>query len=203
MRYDIYAWSAPRDLSPEEAADRIEEWEARSGDPSQAPFEPSSDTAGFYRELEHDMRDLPGFAIVADAEPHTGRGPVWLQTDPAPPAHIVAVTLPRGSQSALREVLNDVYGIGTKFDLILLDANNGVLHEPMVEMAAYADATFWPSGAIRSAIAGGGGLVAAIAAYLIGIPIISGIVMIVGLFMFVLSVVVFVSYARKPRSTSP
>ena len=199
MRYDIYVWAAPRDLSPEDAVERIEDWEAGGGDPAQAPFEPSSDTAGFYRELEHDMRDLPGFEIVADAEPHRGRGPVWLQTDPAPPAHIAALTLPRGSESALREVLNDVYGIATKFDLILLDASNGRLHEPMAEMGAYADATFWPSGAIRSAIAGGGGLVAAIAAYLIGIPIVSGLVMIVGLFMFALSVMVFAGYARKGR----
>jgi hypothetical protein len=197
MRYDIYVWAAPRDLSAEDATHRIEDWEAGGGDPTQAPFEPSSDTAGFYRELEHDMRDLPGFEIVADAEPHRGRGPVWLQTDPAPPAHIAAVTLPRGSAAALRDVLNDVYGIATKFDLILLDASNGRLHEPMAEMGAHADATFWPSGAIRSAIAGGGGLVAAIAAYGIGIPIVSGLVMIVGLFMFTLSVVVFAGYARK------
>jgi hypothetical protein len=197
MRYDIYAWAAPRDLSPEDAADRIEDWEARGGDPALAPFEPSSDTAGFYRELESDMRDLPGFEIVADAEPHRGRGPVWLQTEPAPPAHIVALRLPRGSDSALRSVLNDVYGIGTKFDLILLDAANAVLHEPMAEMGAYADATFWPSGAIRAAFFGGLGLLAAVAAYLIGIPIVSGLVMIVGLFMFVLTVSVFVTYARK------
>ena len=38
---------------------------------------------------------------------------------------------------------------------------------------------------------------AAIAAYGIGIPIVSGLVMIVGLFMFTLSVVVFAGYARK------
>ena len=202
MRYDIYAWQAPRDLTPEEAADRIDAWEARGADPADAPFEASSDTAGFYRELEHDMRDLPGFEIVADAEPHRGRGPVWLQTEPAPPAHIAALTLPRGSESALREVLNDVYGTATKFDLILLDAANGRLHEPMAEMGAYAERTFWPNGAIRTAIAGGGGLLAAIAAYVIGIPIISGLVMIVGLFMFLLSVSVFVTYARNSRSSS-
>ncbi|HET9853025.1 MAG TPA: hypothetical protein VFP56_11030 [Candidatus Limnocylindrales bacterium] len=200
MRYDIYAWSAPRDLSPEEAADRIDAWEGRGADPVDAPFEPSSDTAGFYRELEHDLRDLPGFEIIADAVPHRGRGPVWLQTEPAAPAHIAALTLPRGSESALREVLSDVYGTATKFDLVLLDAANGRLHEPMAEMGAYADRTFWPNGAIRSAIAGGGGLVAAIAAYVIGIPIVSGVVMIVGLFMFLLSVAVFVSYARRSRS---
>jgi len=197
MRFDIYAWSAPRDLSPEEAAARIEDWEANGADPVQAPFEPSIDTAGFFRELEHDMRDLPGFEILGDAEPHTGRRPVWLQPDPPPPAHIAAVTLSRGSASALREVLNDVYGIATKFDLMVLDAQNLAIHEPMAEMSAYASATFWPHGAIRATVAGGGGLLAAIAAYAIGIPIVSGVVMIVGLFMFVLSVVTVGSEVRR------
>ena len=205
MRFDVYAWSAPRELSAEEAAARIAAWEMAAGedgpDPATAPFEPSSDVAGFYRELESDLRDLPGVEIIADAEPHRGRGPVWLQTDPPPPAHIVAVRLPRGSEHAVRSVLDDLYGIGTKFDLILLDANNGVIHEPMAEMAAYADATFWPGGAIRAAVFGVGGLLAAIAAYVIGIPIVSGLVILVGLFLFVLTVSVFVNDTRGRSRT--
>ncbi len=197
MRFDLYAWAAPRDLTAEEAADRIEAWEARGGDPTDAPFEASSDVAGFYRELEHDLRGVAGFELLADAEPHTGRGPVWLQTDPPPPAHVAAITLPRGSADALREILEEILGSGTKFDLVLLDANNGVIHQPLAEMAAYASATFWPRGAIQAAVAGGGGLLAAIAAYLIGIPIVSGIVIVIGLVMFVLSVVTFAAETRK------
>ena len=200
MRYDIYAWGAPRDLSVEDAIARIDRWEADGGDPALAPFEPSSDVAGFFRELEHDMRDLPGFEVVADAERHTGRGPVWLQTDPAPPAHIAAVRLPRGPETALRAVLEDVQGIGIKFDVVVFDAVNGVIHEPMAEMSAYASATFWPGGAIRSVVAGGGGFLVALAAYLIGIPILSGVVIVVGLFMFVLSVVTLVAELRKRRA---
>ena len=144
MRYDVYAWAAPRDISPEDAAERIDRWEARGGAPSDAPFEPSSDVAGFYRELEHDLRGMSGFEVVADAEPHTGRGPVWLQTDPAPPAHVAAIRLPRSSEEDLRDALADIYATGTKFDLIVLDAVNGVIHQPMAEMAAYASATFRP-----------------------------------------------------------
>ena len=196
MRFDIYAWAGPRDISAEEAARRIEAWEAAGGDPATAPFEPSSDVAGFFRELESDMHDLPGFEIVGDAEPHRGLGPVWLQTDPAPPAHVAAIRLPRGSPNALREVLADLYGTATKFDLIVLDGANGVLHEPMAEMAALASATFWPGGAIRSAVFGGGGLVAAIVAYRVGVPILSGIVIVIGLFMFVRAVSTFVAEAR-------
>ena len=77
-------------------------------------------------------------------------------------------------------------------------APSGV-HQPMAEMAAYASATFWPRGAIQAAIAGGGGLLAAIAAYLVGIPIASGIVVVIGAFMFVLSVLTFVAEAQKRR----
>ncbi len=203
MRHDLYAWAGPRDLTAEEAADRIEQWEARGGDPSDAPFEPSSDVAGFYRELEHDLRGMPDVEVLADAQPHTGRGPVWLQTDPPPPAHIAAIRLPRASPDDLRAALNDLYGTATKFDLVVLDALHGVVHQPMAEMAALASATFWPGGAIRAVIAGGGGLLAAIAAYLVGIPIVSGIVIVVGLFLFVLSVVTVVAELRKRKLPAP
>lgn len=197
MRFDIYAWAAPRDLSPEDAAARIEAWEAEGGDPAGAPFEPSSDTAGFYREVEHDLREMADFHIVADAQPHTGRGPVWLQTDPAPPAHIAAIRLPRTTPDALREALGVIYGTATKFDVVFLDTNQGVIHQPMVEMSAYASATFWPYGAIRAVVVGGVGLLAAVAAYLIGIPIVSGVVIVVGLFPFLLSIATLVAEARK------
>jgi hypothetical protein len=197
MRHDLYAWAGPRDLAPEEAATRIEQWEASGGDPADAPFEPSSDVAGFYRELEHDLRGMAGFEILADAEPHTGRGPVWLQTDPPPPAHVAAISLPRSSPEDARAALEDLYATATKFDLVVLDALRGVIHQPMAEMEAYANATFWPGGAIRGAIAGGGGLIAAIGAYAIGLPIVSGVVIVIGLFLFMLTVATFVSQARR------
>jgi hypothetical protein len=197
MRYDIYAWAAPRDLTPEDVIARVEAWEAEGGDPAKAPFEASSDTAGFYREVEHDLRDVAEFHIVSDSERHTGRGPVWLHTEPDPPAHIAAIRLPRTTPEELREVLSIVYGTATKYDLLFLDANQGVIHTPMAEMSSYASATFWPYGAIRAVVVGGLGLLASIGAYVLSIPIISGLVIIIGLFMFVLTVVTLVAEARK------
>ena len=197
MRFDVYAWAAPRDLSVEDAIARLEAWEAEGGDPARAPFEASSDVAGFFREVEHDLRDMPDFHVVADAEPHSGRGPVWLQTDPPPPAHLAAIRLPRTTPDELREALSIVYGTATKFDLVFLDANQGRIHRPMAEMSAYASATFWPMGAIRAVIVGLAGLVAAVVAFLVGIPIVSGLVIVVGLFLFVLSVATLVAEARK------
>ena len=201
MRFDVYAWAAPRDLTAEDAAARIEAWEAEGGDPAKAPFELSSDTAGFYREVEHDLRDMAGFQIIADSEPHTGRGPVWLHTEPDPPAHVAAIRLPRSTPEELTEALSIVYGTATKYDLLFLDANQGVVHQPMAEMSAYASATFWPYGAIRSIVVGGVALLAAIGAYLIGIPILSGIVIVVGVFMFGLAVWTLIAEARKRGSS--
>jgi hypothetical protein len=201
MRFDIYAWAAPRDLSVEDAVARIEAWEAEGGDPATAPFEPSSDVSGFYMEVEHDLREMAELHVVADAEPHTGRGPVWLRTDPSPPAHVAAIRLPRTTPDELRDALSIVYGTATKFDLVFLDANQGRIHRPLAEMSAYASSTFWPMGAIRAVIVAIVGLLAAIGAYVIGIPIVSGLVIIVGVFLAVLSVVTLVAEARKRDRT--
>jgi len=44
--------------------------------------------------------------------------------------------------------------------------------------------TFWPGGAIRAAVAGGVGAVMAVAAFFLRIPILSGVAMVVGAFLF-------------------
>lgn len=52
------------------------------------------------------------------------------------------------------------------------------------EMAAYASATFWPRGAIRAAVAGAVGGLLAVGAWLIGIPLLSGVLVLIGGFLF-------------------
>ena len=63
-------------------------------------------------------------------------------------------------------------------------------------MAAQASADFWPAGAIRAAVVGGIGLVAAIVAWNAGIPIVSGLIAIVGAFMALMAIVTFVAEGR-------
>ncbi len=74
---------------------------------------------------------------------------------------------------------------------------NGVLHLPLQELAAYASAKFWPAGAIQAAVAGGIGAVIAVVAWILGIPLLSGILMIVGGLLFVMAVYTFVHEGRK------
>ena len=64
-------------------------------------------------------------------------------------------------------------------------------------LAEYASATFWPGGAIQAAVAGGIGLVIAVVAWFLGIPVLSGIAIVIGGFLFVMAVYTFIHEGRK------
>jgi Flp pilus assembly protein TadB len=64
-------------------------------------------------------------------------------------------------------------------------------------MAAHASATFWPGGAIQAAVAGGIGGAIAVVAWVLGIPVLSGLLVVVGGFMVVMAVYTFIHEGRK------
>ena len=68
-------------------------------------------------------------------------------------------------------------------------------------MAAYASATFWPRGATQAAVAGAAGAVIAAVAWVLNIPILSGIAIVVGAFLLVMAVYTFVHEGRKRMAT--
>jgi hypothetical protein len=192
MPFDLYVWESPRDVDDARAAALVRDWEMAGADPAAAPFEPSTNIGWFHRELKNDNR---GVAIVSDANPNPSTRPVWLSgADTEPPARIVAIRL---THDTAAQVEGDVFDLAVKYDLVVFDARSGRVHFPMQEMSDYADATFWPSGAIQAAVAGGFGLLIAIGSWIIGIPILSWIVIIVGGFMFVMAVFTFVHEGRK------
>lgn len=193
MPFDLYVWEAPRDVDDAGAAALVRDWEQAGADPATAPFEPSTNLGWFHRELKNDN---PGVTTVSDANPNPSTRPVWLSGGgpDEPPARIVAVRL---THDTAADVEGDVLGLAVKYDLVVFDGRTGRVHFPMQEMSDDADATFWPAGAIQAAVAGGFGLLIAIAAWMIGIPILSGIVIIVGGFMFVMAVFTFVHEGRR------
>ena len=192
MPFDLYVWEAPRDVDHARAAALVRDWEAGGADPLTAPFEPSTNIGWFHRELKNDNTRL---VLVSDANPNPSTRPAWLSAnDVEPPARVVAIRI---THDAAEDALGDVYGLAAKYDLVVFDARSGRVHFPLQEMADYADATFWPSGAVQAAVAGGFGLLIAVIAWIIGIPILSWIVIIVGGFMFVMAVYTFVHEGRK------
>jgi len=90
-----------------------------------------------------------------------------------------------------------IFGLAAKYDLVLFDTRSRRIHLPLDEMAARASATFWPGGAIQAAVAGGIGGVVAVVAWFLGIPLLSGLLVLVGGFMVVTAVYTFIHEGRK------
>jgi hypothetical protein len=191
MTFDVYVWRAPRGVSDDEADGLVRRWQDAGGDPAASPFEPSTEVGWFHREL---LQDIPGLDVSSDAVARVHRTPIWLSTDDEAPARVVALRLPEGSS---HDVLEAVFGIASKYDLVVFDARSRRVHLPLDEMAAYASATFWPAGAIQAAVAGGLGGAIAVVAWLVGIPFLSGLLMLGGGFMFVGAVYTFAHEGRK------
>ena len=195
MTYDLYAWNAPRDLDPDRAEALIESWQESGGDPAESPFEPSPDVGWFYREL---MREVPGLDASSDAVPSESTAPIWLATAPESPARVVAMRLPPVPP---HDALEAILGLAAKYDLVLFDARSRRVHLPLEAMAAHASATFWPGGAIQAAVAGAVGLGIAVAGWVLAIPLLGGILVIVGGFLFVMAVFTFIHEGRAAAKT--
>ena len=193
MKFDVYVWAAPRGLDAAAAADLVQDWEAAGGEPSQSPFEPSTDIGWFRRELGS---SLPWLEVTSDAVPKPSRLPIVLSPDDEPPARVIAIHLPRDAD-ALRDALGEIYSLAVKYDTVVYEPARGAIHEPNREMAEHASATFWPRGAIRTVVAIVIGLGVAVAAWQLGIPLLSGGVALFALFMVAIFVVTLVSEGRK------
>ncbi len=161
------------------------------GDPRQSPFEPSTDVGWFYREL---LKDVPGVVAKSDAVGNPSSAPIWLATTDEPPARVVGISL---APTALRDTLETIVGLATKYDLVVFNARSRRVHHPLDEMAAHASAAFWPGGAIQAAVAGGIGAAIAVVAWVLGIPVLSGLLIVIGGFMVVMAVYTFIHEGRK------
>jgi hypothetical protein len=190
VKADLYVWAAPRDVDAQRAGQLLGDWEASGGDPATSPFEPSTDIGWFVREL---LEDAPGLEVATDAIPTQTSTPIWLSSKDEPAARIAAIRLP---QAPSIDRLDLVFSLAAKYDLTVYDAGDRRLHRPLDEFAEHASATFWPGGAVQAAVAGGAGAAIAVGAFLVGIPIVSGIAMLVGAFLFTGSVYTFVHEAR-------
>ena len=141
------------------------------------------------------MKDVPGLETSSDAVPSVSSAPIWLATTDEAPARVVGIRLSRDDRAL--DALEEIVSLATKYDLVLFDTGNRRIHLPLDEMAAYASATFWPGGAIQAAVAGGIGGLIAVVAWFLGIPILSGVLIVIGGFMAVMAVFTFIHEGRQ------
>jgi hypothetical protein len=186
---DLYIWAGPHDIDAAKAAELVATWQVAGGVPRESPFEQSTNVGWFVRELK---KDYPELMLETDAVPTITSTPVWMSGSNEPPARVVVI---RNYPSVAAAVHNDVMSLATKYDLAVFypDGPNGpVLQFPFQAMEEYASTTFWPHGARQAATAGVGGAILAVVAWFVGIPIVSGVLIVVGIFTAVLSVLTFV-----------
>jgi hypothetical protein len=179
--FDLYVWSGPRDVDAAAAAALVDGWLADGADPARSPFDSTTDMGWFFRELRADHPDIDA---VTDAVPRETRVPVWASGSDEAPARVVAIRLPSETGPG---VVESVYSLAMKYDLVIFEPRGPRVWRPLEDVTAFASATFWPRGAIRAAAAGTGGAILAAVAWLIGIPILSGVLIVVGLFLAILS----------------
>jgi hypothetical protein len=191
---DLYIWESPRDMDAAAAADLVADWQAAGGIPRESPFTESTSVGWFVRELK---QDYPELELETDAVPTVTSTPIWLSGSNEPPARVVVI---RDYPAAAAEVHADIMSLATKYDLAVFypDGPNGpVLQFPFKRLEEYASANFWPAGARQAATAGLGGAILAAVAWVIGIPIVSGVLIVVGVFMSAMSVLTFVWEGRR------
>ena len=194
MTDDLYIWAGPHDVDAARAAELVATWQSAGGIPRESPFEQSTNVGWFVRELK---KDYPELVLETDAVPTITSTPVWMSGSNEPPARVVVI---RDYPSVAAEVHEDVMALATKYDLAVFypDALNGpVLQFPFQALEAYASATFWPHGARQAGTAGVGGAILATVAWFIGLPFISGVLIVIGLFMAALSVLTFIWEGRR------
>jgi hypothetical protein len=194
MTFDFYIWKSPRDLDTDQTETLLKTWHEAGGDFAKSPFEPSTDVGWFYREL---LKDLPRIEASSDIPPNRSTTPIVLSATSEPPARVVGLRL---SPGALRAELDVIFGLAAKYDLVVFDPRNRRVHLPLEAMAAHASATFWPAGAIQAAAAGGIGGAIAVVAWFLGIPLLSGILILVGGFLFAGAIYTFIHEGRKAVS---
>lgn len=185
LTHDLYIWAKPHDLDADLTATLLGDWQAAGGDPAASPFKQSTDLGWFYREL---TENVPHLDALTDAVPRVTKTPIWMSGSDEPPARIVAIRL---SRPVKRDELEAIFSLATKYDLEVFDANRGTVQRPTEQLAAYASATFWPRGAIRAGVAGLVGAAIAAGAWVIGIPIVSGVAIVVGAFLALMAVSTF------------
>jgi hypothetical protein len=195
VTYDLFVWASPRDIDADLAEELVAGWLDAGGDPERAPFPAHTDIGWFHREL---IVEWPDLEVSSDAAPNPSTRPVWLSTTDEPPARVVAIRLPPNPPG---DLIDTIYGLAMKYDLPVFDRVHHVVDRPLEQAAAYESATFWPWGAIRAAVAGGVGLLIAVVAWALSIPILSGLAIVVGGFLFVTAVFTFIhdAYGRIRR----
>lgn len=186
MSFDLYVWKGPVVATGEEAGELVR----RSFTEGDVVFEPSPDVLRFYEELTERYPPLESFP---EAQLVAGTAVTYWSDSPERSNRVVSMSLQWRVPDGVVEYIGD---LATKHGLILFDPQGPDVHRPGVPDER---TPFGAQGAIQATIAGLAGLALAVAAWFVSIPILSGILIVVGLFFAVMAVYALITELREDR----
>jgi uncharacterized membrane protein len=170
MSYDLMVWKGPVVATGEEADELLR----RSYAEGDAVFEQSPDVLRFYDELTERYPPLESFP---ESELVAGTAVTYWSDSPERSDRVVAMSLQWGVPDDVVEFIGD---LATKHGLVLFDPAGPDVHRPGVPDER---TPFGAAGTVQTIVAGLAGLLLAVVAWLLSIPILSGILIVIGLFL--------------------
>ena len=183
MSFDLLVWKSPVVSTDEEARALADRWaESETG-----PFEPSPDVARFYDAL---MERYPPLEAFSDEQLRRKPGVTHWSVTPERSDRVVLLNF---SWSVPGDVLDDVVTLAREHGLVLYDPQG-----PNVTLPDGDDGgtPFGAEGFVWGTLVGIFGALLAVVAWMLSIPILSGILVVVGAFLAVMAVLTLVFEGR-------
>ena len=177
-------WKVPVVATGEEA-DELVRRSYREGD---VIFERSPDVLRFYDELTERYPPLESFP---ESELAAGTAITYWSDSPERSDRFVAMSLQWRVPDDVVEFIGD---LATKHGLVLFDPAGPDVHRPGVPDER---TPFGVAGAVQATVVGLAGLLLAIVAWFLSIPIVSGILIVIGLFLALMAVYTLVHEFRE------
>jgi hypothetical protein len=184
MSYDLIVWKGPVTSSEDEARALVDRWH----NDESGTFEPSRDVSRFYDAL---MQRYPALESFSDEELRSAARPTYWAVTPERSDRIVDMSF---SWSVPGEVIDDVMALARDHGLVLYDPQ-----APYVRLPDDDDegTPFGVHGFAWATLVGTFGALLAIVAWMLSIPILSGIIVVVGGFLAIMAVLTLVHEGRE------
>jgi hypothetical protein len=181
MTYDLLVWKSPVVSDQDVARAMVDVWLADE----RGPFEASGDVSRFYDAL---LAKYPPLESLTQELHDTSRSSPWAQT-PERSDRVVAMSF---VWSVPGEVIDDVFALAREHGLVLYDPQGPDIHLPGgSDEAARREGFTWAT------LVGIAGALLAIVAWRLSIPILSGVLVVVGAALALMAIATVIHVARE------
>jgi hypothetical protein len=148
MAFDLLVWSSPRELDADAAGALVHRWLDEGGDPARALRASRRHRVVRPRAAQTTCPTSTSSRMPSRPSPLGRCGSPRTRNR----RRVAAIRLARDGR--VQDELESIFGLATKYDLMVYEPARHRVMRPMQVMADHASATFWPRGAIQAAVGG-------------------------------------------------